>query len=151
MATGNSDATSQPTKDGPFHMPDRPSRHTPTKLVRRGSFKPDNATLPRVTQHVGRLGVPDPPPPPDEPSNKEEMPDAAHRRREPPQWFLEEIKKGSSPEEILRVLRARVPKSSDLREAQQILNEIGRLQGGGRLVRQTLTQRLLSELARETR
>jgi hypothetical protein len=65
---------------------------------------------------------------------------------EAPRWFVEEVEKGTSPEEIVRILLERVPLRSGLREGALILNEIGRLHGGGRLVRQVVTQQRLVEL-----
>src|SRR5215213_5685251 len=44
---------------------------------------------------------------------------------DPPPWFLREVNKGTGLEELLRILAQRVPKQTDLREAQQVLNEIG--------------------------
>jgi hypothetical protein len=70
-------------------------------------------------------------------------------RPEPPDWFIDMLKRGASPSEILEKLRDRVLENEDLRQAQNIINDIGRLPGSGRLLRSFVTQDILNRLSRE--
>jgi hypothetical protein len=69
----------------------------------------------------------------------------------PPAWFMNAVKKGSKPEDILRLLRTRLLRGSSLCEVQLVLNEIGRLPGGARLIRQNVTQEAINNLTRRVR
>ena len=61
------------------------------------------------------------------------------------------LKRGASPEEVLGRLRDGITQIRDLRDAQSILNEIGRLPSGGRLIRRVVTQEVLNRLQQERR
>ena len=68
-----------------------------------------------------------------------------------PHWLRRAIENGNSPAELIELLRRRVPQQSNLREAQAVINEIGRLPGGAMLIKGLLTQKEFSELPREVR
>jgi hypothetical protein len=100
------------------------------------------------------FGEPDPPP--ELPTNFAEQQELAAGRGmwspdKPPSWFMEAVKKGGKPEDIIRLLRTRAGRASSLCEVQLILNEIGRLPGGAKLIRQTMTQKAVSGLQRRVR
>ncbi len=59
------------------------------------------------------------------------------------------LKRGASPKEVLGALRDRVTEIEDLREAQSIINEVGRLPSGGRLLRSLVTQDIVNRLQQE--
>ena len=135
-------------------MPDEPDKDVHSKIIRKPTrTRSKSDRLERPVTFLRRtcvtVGGPDPPATVD-PSFLARQALAAGPDKcahvEPPRWFMEEIEKGGSPEEILRVLRQRVPHQSDLREAQLILNEIGRLRDGAKLIMHHLTPWLLSEL-----
>ena len=128
----------------------------PTRASRAPAVKPSRQPQQAAfrLRSGGFVGVPDPPP---------TLPDGFMKRQEiaagpdyqtivePPRWFLDEIKKGAKPAAIIELLRRRVPKESNLREAQAVLNDIGRQPGGARIVRKVLTQRLFAELSKGVR
>ena len=58
----------------------------------------------------------------------------------PPQWFVTAAKKGKSAEEILQMLRRHVARGLSMCEARLVLNEIGRSDGGGAILRRLFTQ-----------
>ena len=67
-------------------------------------------------------------------------------RLTPPDWFIDMLKRGASPEDVLGTLRDRIADIQDLRVAQSIINEVGRLPSGGRLLRSFVTQATLDRL-----
>ena len=69
----------------------------------------------------------------------------------PPAWFMNAVKKGTKPEEIIKLLSARMSRGSSLCEVQLVLNEIGRLPGGAKLIRQHVNQEAINGLARRVR
>ncbi len=66
-----------------------------------------------------------------------------------PAWFSEMLKRDASPKEVLVALRDRLAEVEDLRQAQSIINEVGRLPSGGRLVRRFVTQDVFDRLRQE--
>jgi hypothetical protein len=91
---------------------------------------------------------------PDDPlTEREERAAGADRRLgvKAPDWFTDMLKRGASPEEVLGRLRDGITQIRDLREAQRIINEIGRLPSAGRLLRRVVTQEVLNRLQQERR
>ena len=72
-------------------------------------------------------------------------------RIKPPDWFTDMLKRGASPKEVLGALRDRFTEMKDLRDVQSIINEVGRLPSGGRLLRSMLTQDIVNRVQRERR
>lgn len=66
----------------------------------------------------------------------------------PPKWLLARIAKHAPVrvvmDDVFRRLR-RTPSENNLRFTQRALNELGRRRGGGKLLRQTVTQKLVDE------
>jgi hypothetical protein len=66
-----------------------------------------------------------------------------------PDWIAKLAKAKAQPAPVVDELHARVSKQPDeasLREAHVILNDIGRLPDGGRLVREKVTQQVVDRL-----
>jgi hypothetical protein len=66
-----------------------------------------------------------------------------------PAWVAKLTQANAPPAQVLDALDLRVakaPSEAALREAQIILNDIGRLQDGGKLVRGRLTQQMVDKL-----
>lgn len=85
----------------------------------------------------------------DDPLSELEERAAPRERPTAPEWFRDMLEEGRSHEEVLKALLDRISDVNDLREAQAVVNEIGRLPTAGRLVRRYLTQDLLSRLQKE--
>ncbi len=89
---------------------------------------------------------------PDDPLTEREERAAGRDRRldtPAPAWFSEMLRRDASPEEVLVALRDRLAEIEDVRQAQSIINEVGRLPSGGRLVRRFVTQDVFDRLRRE--
>lgn len=70
---------------------------------------------------------------------------------ERPDWVAKLTKAKSPPEALLAALRERVqraPSDAGLREAAMLLNDVGRLPDGGRLMRTHLTQQAVDAVLR---
>lgn len=63
-----------------------------------------------------------------------------------PDWFLKMVKSGATPEKVLESLRGRVSRGENLHTTKLIINEIGRLPGGGKLIARALTQEIIFKL-----
>ncbi len=65
-----------------------------------------------------------------------------------PDWFRALAKRRAAPEEVLHTLGERLPEIQDLRQAQALLNEVGRLEIAGDVIKRLLTQEIVSKLHR---
>lgn len=69
-----------------------------------------------------------------------------------PQWVAEMAHRGAPPKEVLGEVARRSlenPTEAMLREAQIIVNDLGRMSGGGELVRGQVSQELIDKLTRK--
>jgi hypothetical protein len=71
---------------------------------------------------------------------------ARPQRIELPDWFRSLARRRAAPDEVIGTLRERLSEIPDLRQAQVLLNEVGRLDGAGEAIKQVLTQDVVSRL-----
>ena len=85
---------------------------------------------------------------PDEDARREEAVFGTGKRPkvDPPSWFLELVRRGETPPEIVDLLRDQLPEIRDLRQAQLVVNELGRLEAAGEILRGAMTQDLINSL-----
>jgi hypothetical protein len=79
---------------------------------------------------------------------EENLASGGFEKIDPPRWLREAVRRGEGPEEVIRLLRQRALSGDDLHAVKAVLNSIGRMPGGGRLVREAVTPDLILKLAR---
>lgn len=80
--------------------------------------------------------------------------DAPVAKFKPPTWVRALTRAKRSPQQVIDAIEQRVtqsPTRQNLLEAQMLLNDIGRLQDGGKLIRANITQQLVNQLIQKGR
>lgn len=118
----------------------------PKLLVHKVPFE-EEAQPERDIVPLGKGELPDPSLP-DETLRREEATFGTARppRVDPPSWFLELGRRRAAPAEVLRVLLERLADVTDLREAQLVVNEVGRGEGAGEVIRELITPDIITGL-----